>query len=123
MFLLVSVRHVGAHPGGNQHGVSIQISIYLGKTFLRISRIRKILRFWPESWRGSLYIYLLSFPRYWTLSINPRAYTQIHTPTYKEGGAVEPLPGVFDMLQYFVTILPFDLLNEMRYILGVVALL
>ena len=40
MFLPVSVRHVGAHPGGHQHGVSIQISINLGKTFLRISRIR-----------------------------------------------------------------------------------
>ena len=24
---------------------------------------------WPKSWRGSLYIYLLSFPRFWTLSI------------------------------------------------------
>ena len=42
MFLLVSVRHVGAHPGEHQHGVSIQISISLGKTFLRISRIRNI---------------------------------------------------------------------------------
>ena len=42
MFLLVSVRHVGAHPGEHQHGVSIQISISLGKTFLRISRRRDI---------------------------------------------------------------------------------
>ena len=42
MFLLVSVRHVGAHPGGNQHGSSIQISINLCKTFLRISHIRNI---------------------------------------------------------------------------------
>ena len=37
-------------------------------------------------------------------------YTQIHTPTVvQEGGGeglVEPLPGVFDMLQYFETILP-----------------
>ena len=33
MFLLVSVRYVGAHPGGQQHGVSIQIPINLGKTF------------------------------------------------------------------------------------------
>ena len=40
MFLLVSVRHVGAHPDEFQHGVSIQSSINLGKTFLRISRIR-----------------------------------------------------------------------------------
>ena len=46
MFLLVSVRHVGAHPGEHQHGVSIQISINLGKTFLRISRIWNI----PLTW-------------------------------------------------------------------------
>ena len=61
MFLLVSARHVGVHPGEHQHGVSIQISISLGKTFLRIS-------LWPESSRGSLYMYLLSFHRFWTLS-------------------------------------------------------
>ena len=46
MFPLVSVRNVGAHPGEHQHGVSIQISISLGKTFLRISRIRNI----PLTW-------------------------------------------------------------------------
>ena len=46
MFLLVSVRHVGAHPDEHQHGVSIQISINLGKTFLRISRIRNIPLIW-----------------------------------------------------------------------------
>jgi len=43
MFLLVSSRHVGAHTDGHQHGVSIQISINLGKNFLCISRVRKIL--------------------------------------------------------------------------------
>ena len=31
MFLLVSDRNVGAHPDGHQHGVSLQISINLGK--------------------------------------------------------------------------------------------
>ena len=31
MFLLVSGRHVGGHPDGHQHGISIQISINLGK--------------------------------------------------------------------------------------------
>ena len=31
MFLLVSGRHVGAHPGEHQHCVSIQIFINLGK--------------------------------------------------------------------------------------------
>ena len=42
MFLLVSVRHVGAHADELQHGFSIQSSINLGKTFPRISRIRII---------------------------------------------------------------------------------
>ena len=45
--------------------------------------------------------------------INPRTYMQIHTPTVVQaggGGGGEgvdgTLPGVFDMLQYFETILP-----------------
>ena len=58
MFLLVSVRHVGAHPGEHQHGVSIQISISLGKTFLRISRIRNI----PLTWiLARVFVYLPPF--------------------------------------------------------------
>ena len=35
--------------------------------FLLVSRMKKFLR--PESWRWSLYIDLLSFPRFWILSI------------------------------------------------------
>ena len=103
----VSVSHVGAHPGGNKHGVSIQISIYLGKTFLRISRIRKILRFWLESSRGSLYISSFHFPDsglYLLTLVRTRKF--IPSPWYKGGGKMEPLPRVFDMLQYFETILP-----------------
>ena len=67
MFLLVSVRHVGAHPGEHQHGVSIQISISLGKTFLRISRIRNI----PLTWiLARVFVYVPPFiSRFWTLSI------------------------------------------------------
>ena len=42
MFLLVSVRHVGAHPDELQHGVSIQSSLNLGKTFRLVSRIQII---------------------------------------------------------------------------------
>ena len=42
MFLLVSGCHVGAHTDGHQHVVSIQISIKMGKKFLRISCVRKI---------------------------------------------------------------------------------
>ena len=42
---------------------------------------------------------------------NPRPYTQIHTPIVVQGGGgsggwIEPLSGVFDMLQYSKTILP-----------------
>ena len=58
MFLLVSVRRVGAHPGGHQHGVSLQISINLGNTFLRISRIRNILLTWILA--RDLRLYLLN---------------------------------------------------------------
>ena len=42
MFLLVSGRHVGAHPDGHQHGVSIQSSVNLGNTLLRMAREWKI---------------------------------------------------------------------------------
>ena len=44
---------------------------------------------------------------------NPRTYTQIHTRTVVQeggrgrgGGWMEPLPGVFDLMQYFEKILP-----------------
>ena len=67
MFLLVSVRHVGAHPNEHQHGVSIQISINLGKTFLRIPRIRNISLTWILA---RVFAYLPPiFPSFWTLSI------------------------------------------------------
>ena len=39
-FLLICDRHVGAHLNVLQHGVSIQISINLGKEFLCISDLR-----------------------------------------------------------------------------------
>ena len=72
MFLLVSVRHVRAHPGKHQRGVSIQISISLGKTFLRISRIRNI----PLTWiLAKVFVYVPPFISqildfiYWTALI------------------------------------------------------
>ena len=72
MFLLVSVRHVGAHPDGHQHDVSIQISINLGKTFLRISRIRNILLTWILA-RVFVYLppFIFQIPDfiYWTVLI------------------------------------------------------
>ena len=46
MFLLVSGVHVGAHPDGHQHGVSMQSSVNLGNTLLRIARKWKI----PQTW-------------------------------------------------------------------------
>ena len=73
MFLLVSVRHVGAHSDEHQHGVSLQISINLGKTFLRISHIQSI----PLTWNlARVFAYLppfisqildLSIERFWFL--------------------------------------------------------
>ena len=72
MFLLVSGRHVGAHLGGHQHGVSIQISIILGKTFLRISSIRKIAVTWilarVFAYLPSFYFQILGLI-YWTVLI------------------------------------------------------
>ena len=72
MFLLVSVRHLGAHQDEHQHGVSIQISINFGKIFLRISRIRNI----PLTWiLARVFAYLPPFISqilnfiYWTVFI------------------------------------------------------
>ena len=45
MLLLVFGR-VGAHLDAHQHGISIQISVNLGKSFLRISRKWKIALTW-----------------------------------------------------------------------------
>ena len=115
MFLLVSVRHVGAHPAEHQHGVSIQISISLGKTFLRISRIRNI----PLTWiLARVFVYVPPFISqildfiYWTVwflfwsilngvtlkTSNSWYYhsrfSVIFTPTPKHS-CVQPLPQYF----------------------------
>ena len=58
MFLLVSGRPVGAHLDGLHYGVSIQISINLSKTILRISRLRKIAVTWIFA---RVFAYLPSF--------------------------------------------------------------
>ena len=69
MFLLVSFWRFGAHPGGHQRGVSLQISINLGNTFLRISRVRNILLTWILA---RIFVYLPPFVSqipdfiYWT---------------------------------------------------------
>ena len=58
------------------------------------------------------------------MDLNPRTNKQIHTPTVVQGagggGLMEPLPGVFNMLQHIETILLLveslchDLLNKMK---------
>ena len=76
---------------------------------------------------GPVRYFILLSP--YLLLLNPRTYTPIHTPTVAQegGGWMEPLPGVFNILQYFETILPLveNLWSsyKMRYILGVLALL
>ena len=49
---------IGAHPDWHQHGVSIQISVNLGKKFLRISPIRSIAVTWILA---RVFAYLPSF--------------------------------------------------------------
>ena len=62
MFLLVSVRHVGAHPDELQHGVSIQSSINLGKTFPGISRSYTNYSFDPNLGDGLCIFASFHFP-------------------------------------------------------------
>ena len=106
MFLLVSVRHVCAHPGGHQHSVSMQISMNLAKTFLRVSRIRNILVTWIMA-RVSVYLppFISQIPNfiYWTVLIFILIYFEwrdTENQQYKEGRF-----NLLDMLQ-----------NEKRYI-------
>ena len=86
MFLLVSGRHVGAHPDGyqpHQHGVSIQ---NLGKMFLHISCIRKIAVTWISQ---RVFAYLPSFfPQilgfiYWTVLIFSWVRSRLNGATLK----------------------------------------
>ena len=44
-------------------------------------------------------------------TFNPWTYIQIHTPPYKVGGGgglIKTLPRIFDMLEFFETILPLE---------------
>ena len=84
MFLLVSGRHVGALPDGHQYDVSIQISINLGKTSLRISRIWTIALTWILA---RLFAYLPPFIAqildfisriYWKVLIFILIYFELH---------------------------------------------
>ena len=59
----------GAHQDGHQHGVPIQISMYLGTVFLRICYEKLLV--WPEPWKESLpyfFSHILDFI-YWTVLI------------------------------------------------------
>ena len=60
MFLLVSVLHVGAHPGDHQHGVSIQISISLGKTFSSDMAMARVFVYVPPFISPDSRLYLLN---------------------------------------------------------------
>ena len=58
--------------------------------------------------RGLPFFFFSQVGGFW--EFNPRTYTQIHTPTVVQGGGgggagwIEPIPAVFNMLQYFETI-------------------
>ena len=71
MFLLVSGRHVGAHPDGHQHGVSMQSSVNLGNTLLRIAREWKIAETWFLATLFILQLFIISQIIeliYWTIT-------------------------------------------------------
>ena len=59
MFQLIQVSTSMASP---YKSLQVWVKHFFGYLVYKIS-------VWPESWRGSLYMYLLSFPRFWTLSI------------------------------------------------------
>ena len=81
MFLLVFVRHVGAHSNRHQLGVSKQIPINLGKFVssdtscmkcsydLNLGEGTCIFTLYIIYIYITLYIYVLSFARFWSLSI------------------------------------------------------
>ena len=59
-------RHVGAHPDGHQHGAFTESALlFWVNNFLKCFACEK--SYWPESWRGSFYINLISFLRFWNL--------------------------------------------------------
>ena len=53
--------------------LKIWVAANLHVAFLCLKRFFEYLVYeiflWPEIWRGSLHIYLLPFPRFWTLSV------------------------------------------------------
>ena len=67
IFLLVSGYHVGAHPDGNNMASSYKALWIWVNHFSRYLTYEKL--HWPVSLWASLHIYLLSFPRFWTSSI------------------------------------------------------
>ena len=114
MFLSVSVRHVGAHLDRHQHSVSIQISISLGETFLRLSRIRNI----PLTWiLARVFAYLPPFISqildfiYWTVLIFTLIYFEWRdTENQQYFNTVKPLlsgPPIKRTLCNILYIFPF----------------
>ena len=69
MFLLVSGRHVGAHPPGWATTWRLNTNLYKfgWNTSANSARIRNPHR--PDSWRGCLYCNHLSYPRFLNLFI------------------------------------------------------
>ena len=100
-----------------------------GLTFFRMNSVYVRLISGNSNGHNSLYnavqswpvflleaIFFLLFSDSTVLVINPRTYMQIHTPTVVQGGVDgPPPPRLFDMLQYFETILPSrDAITVMR---------
>ena len=94
MFLLVSV-HVGAHL---YKSLKVWVKHFFGYLVYEIF-------LWPEIWRGSLYIYLLSFPRFWTLSIERfwfLLWSILNGVTQKTSNLHSPLLVLISKLTYYI---------------------
>ena len=73
------------------------------KKRLLLPVVSRMSGIYPEFWAKIMEITIRKLTVHLTLG---RTRKVVPPPWYKGGGLMEPLPRVFDMLQYFETILP-----------------
>ena len=73
---------------------------------------------WPESWRGSLYMYLLSSPRFWTLSIERFSFlfwSILNSVTLKTSNMLTlGSNGIVDLITKSYTMRVYNQVNGLR---------
>ena len=74
---------------------------------------------WPESWRGSLYMYLLSCPRFWILSIERfwfLCWSILNGVTLKTVSLKLRYPAFTELVWWFTSLSAFDFFHNHWYI-------